>query len=255
MNENVPTVEPIDIPKYQFKNSKYEMMPSLPARMLAVACSTGGKTVLIQNLILKIYRNSFERIYIFSPSVDVDDTWNAVKKYIKDVMKVDSEKEQIYFNHYDATALQKIIDTQHKVIEFQKKNKDKDLFSILIVIDDFADDPKFVRYSSILHGLFTRGRHNAISVILSTQKYNVLAPIIRLNASALFVFRLKNMNEVNAFLEENSALVNKQQLYEMYQLAINDAPYSFLYINTNAKDANNMFYIRFEKVLRTDEDD
>ena len=255
MSDNVPTVEPIDIPKYQFKNSKYEMMPSLPARMLAVASSTGGKTVLIQNLILKIYRNSFERIYIFSPSVDVDDTWNAVKKYIKDVMKVDSEKEQIYFNHYDATALQKIIDTQHKVIEFQKKNKDKDLFSILIVIDDFADDPKFVRYSSILHGLFTRGRHNAISVILSTQKYNVLAPIIRLNASALFVFRLKNMNEVNAFLEENSALVNKQQLYEMYQLAINDAPYSFLYINTNAKDANNMFYIRFEKVLRTDEDD
>ena len=82
----------------------------------------------------------------------------------------------------------------------------------------------------------------------------MLAPIIRLNASALFVFRLKNMNEVNAFLEENSVLVNKQQLYEMYQLAINDAPYSFLYINTNAKDANNMFYIRFEKVLRTDED-
>ena len=82
---DIPTVEPIDIPKYQFKNSKYEMMPSLPARMLAVASSTGGKTVLIQNLILKIYRNSFERIYIFSPSVDVDDTWNAVKKYIKDV--------------------------------------------------------------------------------------------------------------------------------------------------------------------------
>ena len=43
MSDNVPTVEPIDIPKYQFKNSKYEMMPSLPARMLAVASSTGGK--------------------------------------------------------------------------------------------------------------------------------------------------------------------------------------------------------------------
>ena len=122
MSDNVPTVEPIDIPKYQFKNSKYEMMPSLPARMLAVASSTGGKTVLIQNLMLKIYRNSW--IYIFSPSVDVDDTWNAVKKYIKDVVKADSEKDQLYFNHYDATTLQKIIDTQHKAIEFQKKNKD-----------------------------------------------------------------------------------------------------------------------------------
>ena len=133
------------------------MMPKLPARMLCVASSTGGKTVLIQNLILKIYRGSFERIYIFSPSVHVDDTWSAVKKYIKDVMKVDAEKEQLYYEEYDPVALKQIIDTQHKVIDFQKKNKQKDLFSILIVVDDHADDQKFVRYSSFLHGLFTRG--------------------------------------------------------------------------------------------------
>ena len=254
MTDDIPSVEPIDIPEYKYKNSKYEMMPSLPARMLAVASSTGGKTVLIQNLILKIYRGSFERIYIFSPSVHVDDTWKAVKKYIKETMKVDDEKEKIYFEEYDPIALKKIIETQHKVIEYQKKNKDKNLFSILIIIDDFADDPKFVRYSNLLHGLFTRGRHNAMSVILSTQKYNVLAPIIRLNASALFVFRLKNMNEVNAFLEENSALVDKKALYEMYQQAVNYKPYSFFYINTNAKDVANMFYINFEQVFQIADD-
>ena len=237
MSEEIPKVEPIDIPEYKYKNSKFDMMPKLPARMLCVASSTGGKTaVLIQNLILKIYRGSFERIYIFSPSVHVDDTWSAVKKYISDVVKVDAGKEQLYYEEYDPVALKKIIDTQHKVIDFQKKNKQQDLFSILIVVDDHADDPKFVRYSSLLLGLFTRGRHNAISCILSTQKYNVLAPIIRLNASALFMFRLKNMNEVNAFLEENSALVDKSTLYEMYQKAVNFAPYSFFYINTNAKD-------------------
>ncbi|CAE7941936.1 unnamed protein product [Symbiodinium sp. KB8] len=164
-------------------------------------------------------------------------------------MNVDTEKEKTYFEEYNPEALNQIISTQHKVIDYQKKNKQKSLHSILIVIDDFADDPKFVRYSNILNSLFTRGRHNAISVLLSTQKYNVLAPIVRLNASALFIFRLKNMNEVNSFLEENSALVNKDELYEMYRLAINDAPYSFLYINTNAKDTNRMFFIRFEKAM------
>ena len=250
--EDIPTVEPIDIPQYKYQNSKYEILPKLPARMIAVASSTGGKSVLIQNLILKIYRGSFERIYIFSPSIHVDDTWTAVKKYISDVMKVDAEKEQIYYEEYDPVALKKIIETQHKVIDFQKKNKQKELFSVLIVVDDFADDPKFVRYSNILHGLFTRGRHSAISCILSTQKYNVLAPIIRLNSSALFIFRLKNMNEVNSFLEENSALVDKKALYDMYQQAVNDAPYSFFYINTNAKDVNNMFFIRFEKRFEID---
>ena len=177
----------------------------------------------------------------------VDDTWRAVKKYISDVMKVDTEKEKVYYEEYDPIALKHIIETKHKVIDFQTKNKLKELFSIVIVVDDFADDPKFVRYFNILHGLFTRGRHNAISWILSTQKYNVLAPIIRLNASALFIFRLKNMNEVNSFLEENSALVDKRTHYDMYQQAVNFAPYSFFYINTNAKDVNNMFYINFEQ--------
>ena len=92
MSDNITTVEPIDIPKYNYKNSKYEMMPILHARMLCVVSSNDGKTILIQNMILKIYGGSFERIYIFSPSVHVDDTWTAVKKYVSDVMKVDAEK-------------------------------------------------------------------------------------------------------------------------------------------------------------------
>ena len=240
-------MEPIDIPQYKYKISKYEILPKLPARMIAVASSTGGKSVLIQNLLLKTYPGSFERIYIFSPSIHVDDTWTAVKKYISDVMKVDAEKEAAYYEEYDPVALKKIIETQQKVIGFQRKNKQKELFSVLIVVDDFADDPKFVRHSNIPQGLFPRGRHNAISRILSTQKYNVLAPIIRLNANALFIFRLKNMNEVNDFLEENSALVDKKALYGMYQQAVNFAPYSFFYINTNAKDANNMFFRNFQQ--------
>ena len=51
-------------------------------------------------------------------------------------------------------ALKKIIDTQHTVIDFQnKKKKQTDLFNILLVVDDFSDDRKFGRYSSLLHGV------------------------------------------------------------------------------------------------------
>ena len=48
--EDIPTVEPIDISQYKYKNSKYEILPKLPARMIAVANSTGGKSVLIHLL-------------------------------------------------------------------------------------------------------------------------------------------------------------------------------------------------------------
>ena len=68
------------------------------------------------------------------------------------MMKVDTGKEKFYYEDYDPIALMKIIQTQHNVIDFQKKNKQEDLFSILFVVDDFADDPKFTRYSNILHG-------------------------------------------------------------------------------------------------------
>ena len=33
----------------------------------------------------------------------------------------------------------------------------------------------------------------------------------------------------------------------MYQKAVNFAPYSFFYINTNAKDVSNMFFVNFEQ--------
>ena len=238
---DIPIIKPINIPEYKYKQSKYEMVPNLPFRSIIVASSTGGKTVLIQNLLLNVYRGSFERVYIFSPSVNSDPAFYDVKKYQKEVMKVDDTKEDLYFEGFNPSDLQKILDRQKKVIEFQKNNKENSLFSICIIIDDHSDDPKFIRYSNMLHGLFTRGRHQAVSCILSLQKYSSTAPIIRLNASSLYIFKLKNMTEVNSFLEENSALVDKKTLYDMYQQAVNDAPYSFFYINMNSKDINKMF--------------
>ena len=43
----------------------------------------------------------------------------------------------------------------------------------------------------------------------------------------------------------------------MYQQAVNDAPYSFFYINMNSKDINKMFYVTFDKafIIIDDEDD
>ena len=196
--------------------------------------------------------NCFERIYIFSPTASVDDNWIPVKRYITDHLKVDNDKERYLFDDYDPQALQKIIDTQLKVIEYQKKNKIKYLFSVLIVIDDMAEDQRFMKYSKILHGLYTKSRHNATSVLTSVQKYNAVAPIIRLNSSSLYIFKLRNMK---AFVEENSAMVDKQHLYEIYHQAVNFKPYSFFFIKLRSQDINNMFYIGLEHVFKIDNED
>ena len=67
------------------------------------------------------------------------------------------EEEPVYFNHYYPEALHKIIEIQHKDSEYQKQQNHEQLFSILIIVDDFADDPSCSRHSKMLHALYTRG--------------------------------------------------------------------------------------------------
>ena len=133
------------------------------------------------------------------------------------------------------------------IIEYQKKQGMKKLFCRLLIIDDFAGDKTFMRYSKILHGLYTKSRHFGLSVKSATQKYNALAPIVRLNSSSLYIFKLKNIAEVDAFVQEQSALVDKNTVYQIYQLATEDKPYSFLFVKLRESDVKKIFMIRMEK--------
>ena len=193
-----PKIEPINIKDYTVKQSKYEIVPKLPTRQIVLGPSGSGKTVYLVSLILDVYKDLFARIYIFSPSISVDSSWLPVKKYIEDHMKVvHTEEERIYFDHYDPKALHEILDTQHKIIDYMKKQNYKKLHQIMIIIDDFADEPSFVHSSKskLLNSLYVRGRHNMISVVTSVQKYTSLYPLIRVNATDLVIFRLRNMKD------------------------------------------------------------
>ena len=162
-------------------------------------------------------------------------------------MKVtEYDDEKLYFSDYNPDDLEKIITTQSKLILQQKKQKDTKLYSVLVIVADFADDPSFSRDSKLLHSLFTRGRHTSISTVVSTQKVTAIAPIIRVNATFLIVYRLRNSKDLETFLEELSAMLPRKELIELYQLATKE-PYSFLYINLVAKTLNNMFYINFKQ--------
>ena len=254
MDDIPPKIEPIKLKEFETKQPKYSMVPKIPFRSIILGPSGSGKTILLQNLILSIYKNCFSRIYIFSPSIDVDSTWIPVKKYIQDEMKVEhTDKEPLFFDHYSADALNNIIETQHKIIDYLKKQKGNNkLYSILVVVDDFADDPKFSRYSN-LNGLYTRGRHNSISTITATQKFNAIAPIIRVNATELYIYRLRNYKDLEAFIDEVSAIADKKILLDIYTLATAE-PYSFLYVNLRAKKLNDYFMIRFDKKITIEDD-
>ena len=56
-------------------------------RSMLVGPSGSVKTVLLTNMIIDIYKGCFSIIYIWSPSISVDNTWKPVKDYIRDHIK------------------------------------------------------------------------------------------------------------------------------------------------------------------------
>ena len=177
----------------------------------------------------------------------MDHTWQPVKEYVKNKMKVnDDDKDHPVYFEYEPDALLKIIDTQTKVTNYMKKEGKKKMFQVLIIIDDFADNPQFSRSSKLLHALYTRGRHSFISTITATQVLVALSPIIRKNATEIYLYRLRNYKDLESLLKELSALAPKKTLLDMYQMATAE-PYSFWCMNLMSKDTSKMFHIRFEK--------
>ena len=247
-----PDIKPISIKQFETKQSKYDQVQKLPVRAILVGPSGAGKGVLLQNMILDIYRDCFERVYVFSPSIFVDHTNKAITDYLDSKIQLSEDEPPLYYDHYDSESLENIINTQKKIITHQKSKNVKKLFSIAIVVDDFADDVSFSRSSKLLHSLFTRGRHSQISTFVATQKFNALATILRVNADTLYVFRLRNYSDLNTFLNEVSAIVDRKTLLQMYKKAT-DQDFGFLTVKLTSRDKKKMFMIKFDSYIEFDE--
>ena len=242
-------------PQYLTEQPEHEHLPPIPLRGLLLGPSGSGKTLALVDMLIRIYKGCWARIYVFSPSVDVDSAWLPVKKYVEQGLGVDPKKEQCFYSEWDPGALKEIVDQQRKLIEYQKGQKDKKLHGICIIVDDFADDPRIMHAAggaaaggSMLNTLFVRGRHLCISTLVSSQKLRLVSSTIRVNLQFLCVWRLRNQHELESLLEEVSAVYDKKTLMQMYHLAT-DEPYSFWYILLTAKRREDMFFMRFEKRL------
>jgi hypothetical protein len=237
------------------RGSKHKHLPPTSLRGIILGPTSSGKTCVVVDMILRLYRDAWERIYIFSPSVHIDSTWAPVKDYIENDMKVDGSKEPFFFDTWQPEVLNEIVETQKRVIEESKKQKIKQLYGILIVVDDFADSPNIVHSNSgaasggsMLNTLFIRGRHMMISTLVSSQKLRLLSTTMRVNVQFMLVWRLRNRLELQSLLEEISAVYDMKTLEQMYQLATED-PYSFWYILFTARKKEDMFFLRFEQKM------
>ena len=78
---------------------------------------------------------------------------------------------------------------------------------------------------------------------------SIVSPLIRAQATALMIFRQRNWAEMQGFIEEYAAVVDRDTLSEIYHAAV-DEPHQFLFIDLTASDVNTMFFVGFQSHIR-----
>ncbi len=158
------------------------------------------------------------------------------------------EEGECLIDGWDEPKIREILKQAKENTIRAKKNGDKHMPSVCIVCDDLADNKSAVKGNELLNAIFLRGRHMGVSCILMTQRLRLLDVSLRVNANALFVFRLRNYKDLEAILEEFSAMLNKKQLQEVYEHCTVDR-FSFMYMNLNESDPQKAFYRCFDARL------
>ena len=252
-------VKPRPTPEYYIKQPKSEILARLPgANHVILGPSKSGKSVLWQSMLLDGYRGCFSRIFLFTPSGNVDDSLGPIRQYIERDLGHDVKSEGPYiFEELDPAVIRGILKKQEKIHDTLKHKiyKDKNfkgrkwLPQILIVISDHADNPRAVhRAGGILETLFVRARHFGCSTWTDSQALKLLSPSVRLNIAGLAIFRLRSNHDLQSIMEFTALGITKEELMAMYQEATKDM-YSFLYVNMLERDVSRMFFKKFSSRL------
>lgn len=222
--------------------------PSLPSSWIFSGPTCSGKSQAWLSLILRVYQGMWDRVYVFSPSILVDDSYRELRKYLDKM----SPKEKLYFDDLDQDHLGKIIADQTAIVEMCKKKRLRPP-QLLVVIDDMADRSDVLnRRSGARNGgshitsLAVRGRHSNISWIVSSQCLNLVCLPVRKNVRNLIIYRARSQREIESLVEELAAVYDKATLLKIYETAVNDQPFSFLTVKLDAADRRDMFWLRWE---------
>jgi len=226
------------------ENFPYTPFSPLPKRFSIYICGSpaSGKTSLWTSMLLshptkkapkkpRYYYRFFDNINLISGSLQT----LPIKKF-------GLPEEQLH-NKYSDGLLNEIIE------DIQGDEN----YNSLIVLDDVIRD---LTRSKILTSVILNRRHctqnpneddmASLSLMITSQKFNLLALSLRCNMSHVIIFKTTNNAELRAIKDELMADLNPQQQDEILDLAWSE-PYSFLFIDVFAS-RNKRYYKKFDLI-------
>ena len=170
----------------------------------------------------------------------MDHNLKAIQDYAERVLKQDPERGPCLIEGWDIERLSKIIARQNSAVAKAKRMGHKLLPQILIVMDDLANQKRVVR-GDLLSSTFIKGRYVCCRCVCATQRYRFVNQKLRTTSGAFIFFRARNGKDVEALVEENSALTDKDTLHKLYDHAPREM-FSFLYIDLMDSVPDKAFY-------------
>lgn len=244
-NSKLTHIPPVVMDIDSLDDLPYIPSKPLPAKSFAfliVGQPGSGKSTLWNSLLLshptkkkpntpRFYYRYFDHIYLISPSLQT----LPLKKL--------NLNEDRMFNQYTDGLLEDILNE-----ELNGENLNN-----LIILDDSVRD---LTRSKILCRTILNRRHTTqnnnedgkagLSIMITSQKYNMVPMALRLNMSNIIVFRSENQKELDTIKNELLGDLTKTQQNELLKLVWQDK-HDFLFID-NFKPKKERYYRNFDLV-------
>jgi hypothetical protein len=227
-------IYPLDIDESKLGRISKNILPDIPFLLLIVGRVKSGKTIIINNLALspRFYGNDFDNIIVISPTIYSD----PVNKFL-------AEEATFTFEQYSDDLIDQLIEV---IEEDESDNK------FLLILDDIVGNVKFKRNTSKidkLTELATKYRHmgngekeGKLSLMIATQQFKFISPIMRLNASGYIIGGHQSPAELKAMSEEMAVFTkgNPKEFIKVYNKSKKEE-YDFLYLSMKDMSARRNF--------------
>jgi hypothetical protein len=191
------------------------LLPQPPALLLMISPIRTGKSTIINNLLLNsnFYgQDHFDKVMVISPTIYNDKTSRFLKKAFDT------------YDEYSDGLIQELIQTQ---TSFDDPNDRPD---VALILDDIIG---MIRREAYLNHLASRFRHYNIKLLLmSSQNYRAVSPIIRSNCTHMIVGSpFPNTKELGKIAEEiGDQFGGADNFLKIYHTATPEK-YDFLYLD------------------------
>ena len=185
----------------------------------------------------KFYRHYFDKIYVFSPTWELDPKMGRCR----------IPKDQIFDepDMYPQVIEQILQGQEEDIAEEGKSGADE----ILMIFSDLAGHRGvFSSSKGLMNKLAFNHRHFNLSIIIDTQSLRQINPAFRSNLSGIMLFAgISNRLELKKIQEEYLGRFSKKEAVHLLNYVF-EKPYDFLFINFQ-KPKNGRYFRNFNKLM------